>query len=234
MAVSNIRDSASSLGNGQPSSSQSMATAAYAAVGFGQGFADLYVGFADQRYGLERGAQGLLEDEFRSAAGLADGQQTMAGARVGYAFAPAKGVTIGPVASLDYVRSELEGYRETEAGDFSLAIHDRTYTSIGAKLGLMGALDVKLGQTSKLSLFGSVAYARELGDRVDTVTANFLGAEDLPFAISRQLAEDWVAVNAGAQLQLSDNVTTQFSLSSDLGRDELSNHQGRATLNWKF
>ena len=234
MAVSNVRDSASNIAASQPTSNESVSTAIYAAFGTGSSFADVYVGYSDQRFGLERGAQGLLEEQFRSAFGVADGTQTMAGVRAGYAFEPATGMTVGPVASLDYMRSDLEGYSEAGAGSFGLQIRDRAYTSVGAKMGLMGELNVNLGQKNKLSAFGSVAYARELGDTQDIVTASFAGAADLPFSITRELAQDWVAVNAGANLALSDRFSTQLSVTSDMGRQELSNHQGRVSLNWKF
>lgn len=234
MAVSNLRDGASSSAAFQPIGNESLSMAGYGAVSFGKGFADMYVGFSEQRFGLSRGAQGLLEGQFRNALGVADGDQTLAGARTGYAFEPASSVKMGPVASIDYVRSDLKGYDEFGAGSFGLRVQDRTFTSIGAKFGAMAALDVKLGEKNTLTAFGSVAYARELGDAEDVVTASFVGAEDVPFSISRQLDPEWVSVNAGAKLSLSDNFSTEMSLTSDLGRGVLSNHQANVSLLWAF
>ena len=234
MAVSSVRDGAATTAALQARPNQSTSVAGYGSASFGAGFADAYVGFADQRFGLSREAQGDLTEEFASAMGLADGKQSMAGIRAGYAFKPARGAMIGPVVSLDYVRSQLGGYREYGAGTFGLDVHDRTFTSLGAKVGAMGALDMKLGQKSKLTAFGSLAYARELGDSQDLVTASFVGADDLPFSIARQLDTDWVAVNAGASLEISDDFSTQLSLTSDFGRGELSSRQANVSLNWSF
>ena len=236
MAVSNVRDGSSNLGSGGigAQNNESVSGAAYAAMSFGRGFADVYVGFSEQTYGVARGSEGLLQARFGEAAGIADGRQTLAGARVGYAMEPAKGFTLGPVAAIDYVRSDLDGFREIGAGEFGLNVHDRTFTSIGAKVGAMTALDVELGKGKTLTAFGSVAYARELGSARDVVTANFVGAEDLPFSIARQLDPEWVSVNAGAQLSLSDRFSTELSLTSDMGRGTLSNHQANVRLNWAF
>ncbi len=235
LAVSSVRDGAT--GNpqsAQPLGNESLSTAAYAAMTFGNGFADMYVGFAQQRFGLERGGQGLLEEQFQSATGLADGQQSLAGLRVGYTLSPAKGISVGPVASIDFVRSDLEGFQELRAGEFGLNVHDRSLTSIGAKVGMMGTADIELGQKSRISAFGSVAYARELGDLEDVVRANFVGAEDLPFSISRELVPDWVSVTGGAEMQISDNFSASVSVSTDTGRGVLNNHQGQASVRWRF
>lgn len=234
MAVTNIRNSAQSVSGFRPNEDQSVAVAAYAAAKFGKGFADMYVGVADQSYGMERAAQGDFANVYRSALGSADGQQTFAGARVGYAMEPAKGLTVGPVASLDYVRSDLGGYTEYGAGSFGLTVLGRTFTSVGAKLGAMASLDMNVGRTGKLTAFGSVAYARELADTQDVITATFAGAEDLPFTIANQLDPQWVSVNAGAELSLSDRLSTKLSLTSDLGRGVLTNNQANLSLNWKF
>lgn len=234
MAVSNIRNSAQGIAGFRPQEDESVAVAAYGAARFGKGFADMYVGVADQSYGLQRAAQGDLVNAYRSALGAADGQQTFAGLRVGYAMEPARGLTVGPVASLDYVRSDLGGYTEYGAGSFGLNVYERTFTSLGAKLGAMASLDMKVGRTGKLTAFGSVAYARELADKQDVITATFAGAEDLPFTIANQLDPQWVSVNAGAEMALTDRLSTKMSVTSDMGRGVLSNNQANLTLNWKF
>lgn len=234
MAVSNIRNSAQGMDGFRPQEDESVAVAAYGAARFGKGFADMYVGVADQSYGLQRAAQGDLVNAYRSALGAADGQQTFAGVRVGYAMEPARGLTVGPVASLDYVRSDLGGYTEYGAGSFGLTVRERSLTSVGAKLGAMASLDMKVGRTGKLTAFGSVAYARELADKQDVITATFAGAEDLPFTIANRLDPQWVSVNAGAEMALTDRVSTKMSVTSDMGRGVLSNNQANLTFNWKF
>ena len=234
MAMTNIRNSAQSAGGLRPNDDESVAVAAYGAASFGKGFADMYVGYSSQNYGLERASQGDFAQAYRSALGSAEGDQTFLGLRVGYAMEPARGVTVGPVASLDYVRSEMGGFTEYGAGMFGLSVRERTFTSLGAKLGAMAAVDLNVGKKGKLTAFGSVAYARELADKEDVITASFLGADDVPFSISNQLDPEWVSVNAGAQLQLSDRLSTKMSMTSDLGRGVLTNNQANLSLHWKF
>ena len=234
VAVSNVRNSASSVIGYHPLADESMSVAGYAAFDLGKAFADMHFGTSTQSYALQRASQGDLSQAFRMARGSAEGQQTFLGMRFGYAMAPARGVTFGPVASLDYVRSDMGGYSEFDAGAFGLNVDGRTFHSLGAKLGAMAAIDTRMGDAGSASFFGSVAYARELADTTDVVTASFMGAEDLPFQIVNQLDPEWVSVNAGAELNWSDNFSSKLSVTSDLGRGALTNNQANVALNWKF
>jgi len=233
-AMTNIRNSNSTAGASFRPQDTSTAGAAYAAAQFGRGFADMYVGFSRQNFGVERASQGDFALAYQNAQGAADGRQTFAGMRLGYAIDVAPGLEFGPVASMDYVRSNIGGYDEFGAGAFGLSVHGRDFTSVGTKLGMMGALDTKLGRTSTLSAFGSVAYTRELADTQDVVTANFFGAPDVPFSIVNELDPQWVSINAGIELALANRLSLSASGTSDLGRGLLTNNQGRVTLNWRF
>ena len=233
-AMSQVHDSAAGLTLQSPMENTSSSGAVYAAASFGQGFADGYFGYSDQRYGMAREVTGRALGTTRSVTGTADGSQTFGGLRIGYALEPARGITVGPVASIDYVRSEFGGYREFGSGQFGLDVNGRSLTSIGAKVGAMASADVALGKAGALTAFGSVAYARELGDTSDVVTASFSGASDLPFTIARQLDQQWMAVNAGAELALSDRFSTRVSITSDIGRGALTNNQASMALNWRF
>ena len=233
-AMTNIRNSGANAGAGFRPDDTSVAGAAYAAAQFGQGFADMYVGFSSQNLGAERASAGDFALAYTSARGAAEGRQTFGGMRVGYAIDVAPGFEFGPVASVDYVRSNIGGYDEIGAGAFGLSIHGRDFTSLGSKVGLMGALDTKLGRTSTLSAFGSVAYARELADTQDVVTANFFGAPEAPFSIVNELDGDWVSINAGIEMALGNHLSVSASGTSDIGRGVLTNNQGRMTVSWKF
>lgn len=212
----------------------SVAGAAYAAWQSGGAFADAHAGFARQRFGLDRAMQGDFARYFDHASGDSDATQRFAGARIGYAIEAAKGLEMGPVASVDYVRSDMDGYRETGAGQFGLTIHDRRFTSLGTKLGAMASYDTSIGSKGSFKIFGSAAVARELGDSRDVVTASFAGAEDLPFSIAHTLDPQWVSVNAGAQLRLGEDFSMGVSATSDIGRGVLSSDEARVNMSWKF
>jgi outer membrane autotransporter protein len=234
IAVSNLRNSELATGVLQPQEDTSSSVAIFATYSDGGLFADGYAGTSDQQFGIERSAQGDFRTNYASAIGQSDGSQTFGGLRLGYAWDVARGFEMGPVASLDYVRSNIGGYDELGAGSFGLAVADRSFTSLGAKAGAMASFDIRTGQSSAIKAFGSVAYARELADTADVVTARFFGAADTPFTIVNQLDGQWVSINAGAEMELGQNLRAAISVTSDRGRGLLSNDQGQLSLSWRF
>ncbi|WP_299191359.1 autotransporter domain-containing protein [uncultured Erythrobacter sp.] len=234
VAVSNIRNSQQSTGTLQAQADTSQSVAIYMTYTDGGMFADGYAGTADLQFGVERASQGDFRSSYANAIGQADGSQTFGGMRLGYAFDLARGLEAGPVVSMDYVRNEIGGYDEVGAGSFGLSIADRSFTSLGAKLGAMASLDIRTGQSGVIRVFGSAAYARELADTADVVTARFFGVEDTPFTIANALDTQWISVNAGAEMNVGTNLTASVSFTSDMGRGALSNDQGRVTLGWRF
>ncbi|UAB79034.1 autotransporter domain-containing protein [Erythrobacter sp. SCSIO 43205] len=234
VAVSNIRNSQDVLTGGQTQGDLAQSVAIYASYNDGGLFADGYAGSADLRLGANREAQGEFALAYDNAIGQSDSSQVFGGVRMGYAFDLADGIEMGPVASVDYLNNRIGGYDETGAGAFGLSIDDRTFTSVGAKLGAMASFDIKTSEKSALRAFGSVAYARELGDTEDVVSAHFFGAADTPFSISNSLDPEWVSVNAGAEMLLGNNFSASLSVTSDMGRGVLSNDQAQASLSWRF
>ncbi len=234
VAVSNIRNSQQSTGALQAQEDTSQSVAIYATWSDGGLFADGYAGTSSQEFGVERAAQGDFRSSYDNAIGQSDGEQTFGGMRLGYAFDLGQGFEVGPVVSMDYVRNSIGGYDEIGANAFGLSVADRTFTSMGAKAGAMASFDIRTGDTSSIRAFGSVAYAREMADTADVVTANFFGAADTPFTIANQLDPQWVSVNAGAEMSVGQNLSASVSVTSDMGRGALSNDQGRVSLSWRF
>ncbi|MEE4207271.1 MAG: autotransporter domain-containing protein [Erythrobacter sp.] len=233
-AMTSVRNGMAAAGAQPRADDTSVSGAAYAALQMGRGFTDAYLGYSRQSFGIERAARGDFQRAFDNAQANAQGEQLFGGMRVGYAFGLLPGLEAGPVASVDYVRSDLGGYTEFGAGQFGLTVHDREFTSVGAKAGLMASLDTGVGRTGRLSAFGSVAYAREVADTVDEVTANFVGAEDVPFSVVNLLDPEWVSVSAGADLALGSRFTIGVSAHSDLGRGVLSNDEARVNVGFRF
>lgn len=233
-AMTSIQNSAPLLGFNQRADDTSVSGAVYAALQSGQMFTDVYMGFSRQSFGVERASQGDFAFLYDNARAEAQGRQQFGGARVGYAFGIAPGVEAGPVASVDYVRSDLGGFSEFGAGEFGLTVLDRTFTSVGAKAGMMASLETGVGRKGRLTAFASAAYAQELADSQDVVTAAFRGARDVPFTVANQLDPNWVSLSAGADFALGSRLSVGLSAQSDMGRGVLTNNQGRVNFNWKF
>lgn len=233
-AMTSIRNGASVLGSQPRADDTSVSGAAYVALRMGRGFSDAYVGFARQSFGLSRAAQGDFRSSFDTAWSNPGARQSFGGMRVGYALPILPGLEAGPVASVDYVRTGMGSYSEFGAGDLGLTVLGRDFTSVGGKAGLMASLDTGIGRRGRLTAFGSVAYARELADTVDEVTAVFAGAADVPFTIVNPLDPQWVSATAGLDIALGSRFGIGVSGHSDFGRGPLTNNQARLNVSWKF
>lgn len=234
VAISKVQNSQYATQYVQRQADLSESAAVFATYSKGHFFVDGYAGGAWQRYGVERQAQGDFQGVYESAIAETSGQQSFGGMRLGYGFAVANGFKAGPIASLDYVSSDIPGYTERGAGPFDLSIADRTFTSVGAKVGAMANLDIPAGKSGHINAFGSVAYARELEDTTDLVTAHFLDAADTPFTIANGLDPEWVSLNTGAEMRLNPRMTASLSITSDIDRGPLSNERVQTSLRWQF
>lgn len=234
VAMSRIRSSELTTGALQPQEDTSESMAVFMTYSDGGLFADGYAGTAEQQFGVARAASGELAGLYRNAVGQSDGTQTFGGLRLGYAMELAKGLEVGPVVSLDYVRSQIDGYTEFGMDSLGLAVAERSFTSLGAKAGAMASFDLMAGKRTAIRAFGSVAYASELADTADVVQAHFVGASEAPFTIANQIDPNWVSVNAGAEVQVGRNLTASVSVTSDMGRGILSNDQAQVSLGWRF
>lgn len=98
----------------------------------------------------------------------------------------------------------------------------------------MANLDIPAGKSGHINAFGSVAYARELENTTDLVTAHFLDAADTPFTIANGLDPEWVSLNAGAEMRLTPRMTASVSITSDIDRGPPSNERVQTSLRWQF
>ena len=77
----------------------------YAAMRFGGGFAQGYLGYGKDDHDIRR--QGVVDNMSADA----DGTHWVAGAKAGYLM-PFGPVRVGPVVGLDYARAKVDGYSE--------------------------------------------------------------------------------------------------------------------------
>jgi uncharacterized protein YhjY with autotransporter beta-barrel domain len=233
-AISSVHNSQPTNGSLQAQQNQSTSLGIYGSYSADRFFADAYAGTAWQEFGVSRDAQGGFEALFDNAVSNSAGRQSFGGLRVGYDLTHSPGFEIGPMASLDYARSDIAGYEELGASALGLRIEDRSFTSLSAKAGAIASADFAVSRSSRARAFGAVALARELADTADVVTASFAGARDLPFTIENAIDPSWIALNAGLEFSMGGGFQTSLSFSSDMGRGILSDRQGRIAIGWRF
>lgn len=234
VALTTSRFNLTNSGSGTtPLSNETVGAAAYATA-YGDGWhLDGYYGFAEQDFELERLTAGV-DASTAIAFGAPEGSQMLAGVSGGWTFTPAEGLSLGPVASVNYSHLELAGYRESVADDFALLVDARDVTSVTAELGAQFRYARVTDAGRLFSAFGEFSAVREFGDTADIVTAAFVNAPDARFSLEQLLDDEWFSASAGVTYALSPNLTTRFELVSDFDRGALDNHYATAGFNWRF
>ncbi len=105
--------------------------------------------------------------------GDTDGQLAAATLRLGYALGRRGSWQISPFVSADYVRVEIDAYRED--GENSTALHYAEQTRDSKRLGV--GLEANLQLSRSIQLFGEVAREREYEDEPQTLR---MGLNSMP------------------------------------------------------
>lgn len=155
------------------------------------------------------------------------------GGRVGRNFTEGD-LTIGPFATLDYVRTKTDDYTETGAGAFSLMVPETTATSLRASLGGQAAMAFKLG-SNDLAPYAQAAWVREFHDDAPITTVAFSGAPTATFqSVGRSSEANWAQIGVGASARFSDSLLLNVGANTDLGRGDVRRTQISLSLRAAF
>ncbi|MFA5122134.1 autotransporter domain-containing protein [Zavarzinia sp.] len=120
-----------------------------------------------------------------------------------YDFELAKGMTIGPVASLRYASVSLKSYQES-GGPFAASIGDQSYDSLVSSLGAQFALETAVSATEDLRVTLRGAWEHDFLDGADAVSVAQITTGNSFIVTPDTNDENWFAVGAGIRLQSAD------------------------------
>ena len=198
-----------------------------------------YVGGAWDAFSLKGGlAYGWHNlDTSRSATftGFSDSLSASYNARTFQAYSEAAytvdygAVRIEPFANLAYVNLSSDAFTET-GGAAALTALGQSANATFTTLGLRGETQVDLGGIAT-TLSGGIGWRHAFGD-APTSTHSFAGGNAFTVA-GVPLARDTLVLDAGVEIDLTDNATFGLSYSGQVG-SSLSDHGVRASLAVQF
>ncbi|MGF7162582.1 autotransporter-associated beta strand protein [Rhodoligotrophos appendicifer] len=131
------------------------------------------------------------------------GAQQSASLQGGYDFQVA-GWTVGPAAGLQYVRFDLNSFKEKGAPGLDLSVKDQTADSLRSRFGVRSFRDFTLGEIQMRAVFG-VDWQHEYLDTNGSVTAQFRSVGDGSFTIDTPKAgRDAVVLDFGLDGAIAD------------------------------
>lgn len=138
-------------------------------------------------------------------------------------------VRIEPFANLAYVNLSSDAFTET-GGAAALTALGQSANATFTTLGLRGETQVDLGGIAT-TLSGGIGWRHAFGD-APTSTHSFAGGNAFTVA-GVPLARDTLVLDAGVEIDLTDNATFGLSYSGQVG-SSLSDHGVRASLAVQF
>ncbi len=173
------------------------------------------------------------------AEGDTDGQTFVASAEAFYDMShhlgagwPGQGLRFGPLATIDAVHGEQDGFTETGAGILDLTVSGTSADQVVTGLGIGFGVDRAMGATL-VSLDGRVAWEHVFGDRSISTVSAIPVANAVFTSGSAPVSRDRLAVGVGAAIAFTDTISTELRYDgafADTGND----HQGTASLTIRF
>ncbi|MBY0563863.1 MAG: autotransporter domain-containing protein [Hyphomonadaceae bacterium] len=181
----------------QTAEADSIGVNLYGGARKGRWHVDGQVGFSTQSYDLERTVPLLLGAQTLRAS--PDGDTISLSAEVGYDIAAGNGA-ITPFVGLDGIWANIDGYTES-GGSAAMTVDSRSGDVLDARLGVAyrNAFHVGGGEMRPLL---SVAYATDLADDDNLVSASFAGFPSVPMSFAgSERDESWVEYEVGIEYE---------------------------------
>jgi outer membrane lipase/esterase len=163
-----------------------------------------------------------------------DGIQYTLGIGAGYEF-HAAGVVFGPYVQLNYLRAEIDSFREGGADEFNLEIGDQKVTSLLSVLG--GQISYPMRHSfGTLSPQLRVEWRHEFDNDNRSLSARLINDPSGRVAVfnSDDPDRDYFNVSAGVVATLTGGTSVSLEYETVLGLRDISYHQVRSRLRVSF
>ncbi len=218
-------------GNGSTVSANSGRFGLYATYFTGGFYANGSVGGAYNSYESERRI--IFPGIDRKATASPDGYEFNTSGGLGYDFTVGK-FTLGPSASVQYNRVEVNSFTENNAGALNLALNSQTAESLRSYVGGRAAYTWEVG---KITLLPEVAafWQREYLDDARTINAQFAGVGGSSFGVqTAQAGRNGALVSAGVSAFWTEKFSTYINYGGELGRSDYTSHSIMGGFRYEF
>lgn len=205
-----------------------LSLAAFARSQFANGASvQALIGYQDLSYDVTR----TVLDE--TAEGSTEGSQTFAALK-GEFLHDFGAFKLGPMASIEYYDTTVDGFTETGGGAFNLEVGDQSSTTLVSSVGISGIYQLPTTANDSV-LSASLAYTSVSGDDLE-IESGFIGLPSITFPVDgfEQKLGD---VSLGFETILSSNAAREIIISGGYGGlfgDDYERHSFQVGVNIQF
>ena len=171
-------------------------------------FANGLAAYTRNRYSTDRDVvfPGFSSD----ATGSTNGNQESVNLDGGYDWHATDRLTLGPIAGLQYVHLDVDGFNETGAGVTNLAVSSQNMNSLQSRVGARVDYHLLTSKTSSFAAELHAAWQHEYLDDSRGISASFenLGGGLAPFTVQTSSPQrDAAVVGLGLNVTVHDRLT---------------------------
>jgi outer membrane autotransporter protein len=177
----------------------------------------------------------VLTNFARTALGKTDSDQYGINIDGGYDHHLNDNLTFGPLAGLQYVNLNVNGFNETGAGAANLAVSSQEVNSLRSRLGFRMDYHRKVSKEVSFAAEGRVAWQHEFLDDSRAITSSFIGGGLTPFSVKTANPErDAALVGVGIDFTFRDRMTIYADIDAQVGQANYYEYSVRGGLKFSF
>jgi len=128
-------------------------------------------------------------------------------------------LTFGPIAGLQYVHLDVNGFNEGGAGAADLAVGDQNVDSLRSRFGFRADYHTQIAKEVAFATEIRAAWQHEFLDDRRIISADFIGSGLVPFGVqTTEPQRDAALVGVGANFTVRDTMTLFFDYDVQAGQ----------------
>ncbi len=194
-------------------------------------YLDAYLGYANQEYDSERNV--AIMPATGVARGDTDGDQILAGVAAGYEW-NSGALSIGSFANLDYIKTEIDSYKEKGGLGLAQSYDDQTTHSLTTAVGLRSSYAISFPWGVLLPQ-GRLSYVHEFKDDARGIPSSLILSPGSSLSLTTDDPDrDYFLGGAGASIVLARGVQLFVDLEKLFGHDFMDDWTATAGFRAEF
>jgi len=144
-------------------------------------------------------------------------------------------VTVGPLAGLQYVHLNVDGFNETGAGAANLAVGSQDADSLRSRIGVHAEYKTQLAKEVAFGTEIHAAWQHEFLDDSRSISGQFIGSGLAAFNVNTTKPQrDAAIAGVGVNFTVRDTMTVFFDYDVQAGQESYLEQSVKGGLKFSF
>ena len=145
------------------------------------------------------------------------------------------GLSVGPLAGLEYVHLDVDGFNEFGAGAADLAVGDQDMDSLRSRLGVRMEYSKQLCKEVVFATEARAEWQHEFLNDSRGISGNFIGDGLAPFSVATTAPQrDAAVAGVGVDFTVHDRMTIFFDYDVQAGQESYLEQSVKGGLKFRW